>query len=82
MVIRFQDYFVRYNESMLDEKGVAINSPEQANKLIKLLEWYRTLYTKKFNNARSDKVKATYQERIDDVKGSIASLELIKKNQE
>lgn len=82
MVIKFQDYFVEYNESKLGEKGVPIDNPEEANKLIKLLEWYCTLYTKKRDRARSDKVKATYQESIDDVKGSIASLELIKKNME
>jgi len=81
MVIKFQDYFVRYNESLLDDKGVAINDPKQANTLIKLLEWYRTLYTNKRNSARSDKVKATYQERINDVEGNIASLEMIKNNQ-
>lgn len=81
MVIKFQDYFVRYNESLLDDKGVAINNPKQANTLIKLLEWYRTLYTNKRNSARSDKVKATYQERINDVEGNIAGLEMIKNNQ-
>ncbi|ATG86389.1 hypothetical protein LpeD_140 [Lactobacillus phage LpeD] len=82
MVIKFQDYFTHYNESLLDEKGVIISTPEQADKIIKLLEWYRTLNSKKRDRARSDKSRTSYQNNIDRNNGDIARLKQIKKNME
>lgn len=78
MVIRFQDYLVDFNRRHQDENGIAVDSPETAEKIIKLLEWYRVLYTNRLNKARSKDKVDNYQQAINNTNASIEGLEGIK----
>ena len=78
MVIRFQDYLVDFNRRHQDENGIAIDNPETAEKIIKLLEWYRVLYTNRLNKARSKDKVDSYQQAINNTNASIEGFEGIK----
>ncbi|AAV35847.1 orf27 [Lactobacillus phage LP65] len=78
MVIRFQDYLVEFNKRHQDDNGIAVDSPEMAEKIIKLLEWYRVLYNNRLNKARSKAKIDSYQQAINNTNASIEGLEGIK----
>lgn len=78
MVIDFEDYLAEFNKKYQDDSGIAINSPEIADKIIKLLEWKVVLYT---NKARIKGREAYYHNRIDNAEATIKVVEHIKENQ-
>ena len=78
MVIDFEEYLAEFNKKYQDETGIAINSPETADKIIKLLEWKVVLYT---NKARSKGREDYYHNRIDNMKATIKVVEDIRANQ-
>ena len=77
MVIDFEEYLAEFNKKYQDDSGIALNSPESADKIIKLLEWKIVLYT---NKARSKGRVDYYHNRITNTKATIEVVKNIKAN--
>lgn len=77
MVIDFEKYLAEFNKKHQDDSGIALNSPESADKIIKLLEWKIVLYT---NKAISKGRVAYYHNRIANTRATIEVVKDIKAN--
>mgnify|MGYP004695371033 CR=1 FL=1 len=77
MVIDFEEYLAEFNKKHQDDTGIALNSPEVADKIIKLLEWKIVLYT---NKARIKGRESYYHNRVANTEATIEVVKDIKAN--